>query len=243
MAGFACVSDAPDDNVTCSSQQDDACGAVLTQAASCEVPGDSAEAAKKVFGGMEARRRVLTQILEMLDQPVEAGLVNDAVREMQKDNRSVFQAESYCTYLQSVGAIKLVAQDGTPYDQVKVEPVVEVVDGEEYMRPGEKPPACWQVTPLGKQVLVAQEPAPRIAALLDNEPQYLHVYRTILELCAQEGGCQVAALGDAVDDDPAVQNPRRLATHFTDKLEQVDAIEYTDAWHCTDAGLEALAAL
>ena len=243
MSEFACVSDACSDNAIRSSRRDDACDAVSAQAASCEEPGDSAEAAKKVFGGMESRRRVLMQILKMLDQPVEAGLVNDAVREMQKDNRSVFQAESYCTYLQSVGAIKLVAQDGTPYDQVKAEPVVEVVDGEEYMRPGEKPPACWQVTPLGKQALAAQEPAPRIAALLDKEPQYLHVYRTILELCAQEGGCQVSALGDAVDNDPAVQSPRRLATHFTDKLEQVDAIEYTDAWHCTDAGLEALAAL
>ena len=55
-------------------------------------------------------------------------------------------------------------------------------------------------------------------------------------MCSAEGGVQVKAIGDMVDDDPAVQKPRRYAMYFIDKLERAGALDWQGAWVTTDAG-------
>ena len=208
------------------------CGAAT--AGSCSV--------EEVFGPMGARRKVLVAILNLLagGEPVPVPDVNAAVRALQVTNRSVFEAESYCAHLAKAGAVELVARDGTSYDQVAGEPAVDVVDGEEYARPAQKPPAYWRITQCGLEALAAQQPDARVEELLSSEPEYRHIYQVILEMCAREGGCFIADLEPLVDNDPATQHPRRLASRFTDRLEQFDAIEWAGTWRCTESGLRAL---
>ena len=58
-----------------------------------------------------------------------------------------------------------------------------------------------------------------IAALYETEPQYGAIFTTCLELCARDGGASLREIGDVVDDEPVLQNPKRYAMYFIDKLE------------------------
>ena len=43
-------------------------------------------------------------------------------------------------------------------------------------------------------------------------------------------------LVDVVDDEPALQNPKRYAMYFIDKLEHAGAVEWTGQWSATEHG-------
>ena len=59
-----------------------------------------------------------------------------------------------------------------------------------------------------------------------------------------EGVWAITEAGAAyLDSDPLVQNPRLFAGYFLGELERIDAMEWADAWHVTERGLDLLEAL
>ena len=81
-----------------------------------------------------------------------------------------------------------------------------------------------------------------VYALLAKDAVYLPVYRALLEFAA-ECPRDKSAIDAVIDPHPLVQNPRLFAGYFLGELERIDAMEWADAWHVTERGLDLLEAL
>ena len=68
------------------------------------------------------------------------------------------------------------------------------------------------------------------------EPQYLQVYKTILEMCAAPQGKTKIEISDAVDSLPVLQEPRRWCQYFLENLREVNALEWDGTWRITEIG-------
>ena len=110
------------------------------------------------------------------------------------------------------------------------------VDGVEYWRVAPAPEVFWSLTEAGAAKLDSYRPMEMIAALYETEPQYGAIFTTCLELCARDGGASLREIGDVVDDEPVLQNPKRYAMYFIDKLEHAGAVEWTGQWSATEHG-------
>ena len=93
------------------------------------------------------------------------------------------------------------------------------VESVEYWRVAPAPEVFWSLTEAGAAKLDSYRPMEMIAALYETEPQYGAIFTTCLELCARDGGASLREIGDVVDDEPVLQNPKRYAMYFIDKLE------------------------
>lgn len=209
-------------------------------------PRDERPASERIadlFEEMGLRRHTLGQIIELCREPRPAHEVNEQVDALQAHRYSVFSAADLTGLLEEAGALERVTEDGTPYAQVRIEPRTVERDGVEYLEPGQAPAVFWRATADGLASLACDDPLARIEATFEEEPQYLPVYRRVLELCACDEGCPIGAIGAAVDDDPLLSSPRLFAAHFVERLERCDALAWEGSWRTTDAGLEALAEL
>ncbi|ACV23291.1 Uncharacterised protein [Slackia heliotrinireducens] len=197
-----------------------------------------------LFDHMERSRKILLGILEMCDGQVQPNeLVISRIEKLKANNKSVYTPDNMCMMLVRAGALRRVTQDGTDYEDIEdtLEPKRVVIDGVEYLEPVQAPQICWLTTPEGSQVVAADQPRARLRELLENEPQYRHVFRTVLEMCAPDGGTTQKALSAALDNDPALMHPRMYAMRFAERLAQNDALEWRDnAWRITDIGSEGL---
>ncbi len=120
------------------------------------------------------------------------------------------------------------------------EPLLVEWEGEQYWQVAPAPNICWMRTEEGTARLESYRPLELIGECYDNEPQYADIFTTVLNLCAREGGASVSQVGDAVDDEPILQKPRRYAMYFIDKLERAGGLEWTGSWRATEAGLQYL---
>lgn len=193
-----------------------------------------------LFKSMAPRRKVLLGILAFVEEPQTVDAVNAHVDKLQEDNFSVYSAANLCSLLERAGAIERVTADGTPADEVEVEPKTVVVDGVEYLEAAEPVEVFWRITPAGQAKLDSDKPVDRLRALLDEDAKYAVIYKRILTLCAAEGGATTPAINGKVDNDPLVQKPRLYAPHFVDKLEKCDALEWRKAWYTTEIGKQGL---
>ena len=100
----------------------------------------------------------------------------------------------------------------------------------------------WKTTEAGTEALASDDPAGRIARLLDGEPEFLPVYKRVLTLADAPAGTTMGLMSVAVDTDPAVSENRRFyVQHFVESLERAGALVWRDgAWHTTEAGQAAL---
>lgn len=84
----------------------------------------------------------------------------------------------------------------------------------------------------------------RVQEILDlaaeDGGRYVPLYRKILELTSQEGGCPVKAVNAAIDANPLCEEPRRFATYFLHRLEQAGGVAWNGTWHATEFGAAAL---
>ena len=196
-----------------------------------------AEKIADLFKAMAPRRKVLMGILAFCTEKQLVPAVEAEVDELQKNNFSVYTAANYCTLLEQAGAIRRISEDGTDYANVTVEPVVVEEDGVEYLKPGTPPESFWVTTEEGCKYLEADKPAQRLRELFENEPIYHPIYKHILLLCSDEAGKTTRELGEAVDDDPILQDPRLYVQRFIDRLEKCDALIWEKTWKTTDIGL------
>lgn len=191
-----------------------------------------------LLDSMTARRDVLLGILLLCETPRPLEDISAEVERLQENNASVFTAAGLCMALENAGGLERVADDGRPYAEIDLEPrVVEDESGSHYDIP-ETPALFWHTTEQGRRVLASDDPASEARALLfGDERAYLSVYRTILAMCDTVDGCSTKHLGDAVDGDPLLKEPRLFAGHFIEKLERVRCLRWTgDGWKTTETG-------
>lgn len=205
---------------------------------------EPAERIAEVLKQMAPRRKELLAIIEACDgKVVRFDEVETMVESIQQNCKTVFNSANLCAVLEHAGALVRVTESGEPYPTGSFEPtVVENADGTKSLVPVEPPAVYWTATAEGVQVAEADDPGSRLRGMLEEEPQYLPIYARMLSLCSEANGATTAALGEAIDHDPLVQNPRYFAMHFSERLEANDAIEWNSkTWAITEIGRTALA--
>lgn len=209
------------------------------------VPRDTRTAEERthdLFTRMAPHRSTLLGILGLCVEPQTASQVNAYVDELRAGDFSVFSGSSLCSHLEKAGALERRVPEGVN-PEAPAQPRTVVVDGVEYLEAQKAPEIQWVTTPVGAAVLAVDDPARRMRELFATEARYLPIFQRILELCAAEEGATVPDLGEAVDDDPLVQEPRFYALYFVDLLDKCGAIQWQQTWHITDVGREGLALL
>lgn len=195
---------------------------------------------------MNGQRATLLDVLAFCSNPRTAVEVDACIEQAQALNRSVFSGASLRTLLQQAGALELVDEQGAPYVEKALEPHIVVVDGVECYEPQQPAEPLWRTTDAGVDVCAGDDPAARLRELFDDpdEQMYLPIYERVLTLCADDDGATTRSLGEAVDRDPLVQQPRYFVQHFVERLEQRGAVRWDGAaWKVTDLGMSALESL
>ncbi|MDE8701840.1 hypothetical protein PZH32_02560 [Adlercreutzia equolifaciens] len=197
----------------------------------------AAERIADLMSSMGLRAATLRRVIALCEQPRRAGDVNDHIDLLQEHTYSVFSPANLCALLERSGALQRVNEDGSPYKEDAAAPRAIVdEDGLEYLEVTQAPPVYWVATPAGLQAVANYEPSAEIWALLHDDSTYLPIYERVLRLCAQQDGATIAAISQAVDSDPLVQNPRYLGLYFVERLERVGALEWASPWRITPAG-------
>lgn len=174
-------------------------------------------------------------------QPVNAVLA--LARARQAHNRSVFAPDVLFQRLEEAGALKRVDAAGNPYQPQACEPTESEVEGRAVLQVAEAPQAFLVTTEAGAAALAAHDSAREAAALFDEYPAYLPLYRFVLEAAGAPEGASTEALRAAIDPHPLTQKPRLFASAFIEQLERIGAVAWTGSWTITAAGREALALL
>ena len=206
---------------------------------------DNAESADEriatLFDRMAVHKRVLMNMLEMCQSPVSSDELIESTAQLQKHHHSVYTPLTFCNLLERAGAVIKTDENGTSLEEVEQEPLRVERDGVEYWAVAPSPEVFWCATDEGRAYYAAYQPLEQIRQVFAAEPHYKEIFTTVLNLCSVEGGTQVKAVGDVVDDDPLVQKPRRYAMYFIDKLERAGALDWQGSWVITDAGKSYLA--
>ena len=100
-------------------------------------------------------------------------------------------------------------------------------------------PSFWVSTQAGLDLVAEHDPRAHVAQMLEDEAYYMPVYRELLEKLA-DGPMTKKEIDVIVRANPASESPRRLGGYFVDRLERIEAIEWTGAWSITEIGRELL---
>ena len=100
-------------------------------------------------------------------------------------------------------------------------------------------PSFWVTTQAGLDLVAEHDPRAHVAQMLEDEAYYMPVYRELLEKLA-DGPMTKKEIDVIVRANPASESPRRLGGYFVDRLERIEAIEWTGAWSITEIGRELL---
>lgn len=194
----------------------------------------AAERIASLLESMRGQRKVFLQTLAFCDEPKSIDDVNACVAQAQQAAPSVYSPANICSFLEQAGALQRQTADGTPAAEIDLAPKESEVDGVEYLEPVPAPQTFWVRTEAGAEALAADDPAQRLADVIAQEERYAPIYEKIIELCCGEEGASIAELGDAVDDDPLLAEPRYYVQRFVNKLEECDALEWDGAWFATE---------
>lgn len=201
------------------------------------------ERIEELLRKMRPCRDTLLRIIGACREPIRVSDVNDLIDELQRTNRSVFDAADLCNLLQRAGALALVDAQGQPFEHSQEPDTADNGTGTSRLTASQPPIAHWLATPDGIAVFEADDPLGRARSLFEGDPHYLPIYKCILALCARSEGAKTPAIGAAVNGHELLQRPRLFATYFIDRLERCGAIAWTGSWTATDAGLHALETL
>ena len=210
--------------------------APVTEGASAEERTDA------LFARLHSSRRFLNDILEFCREERTESEVTGEVARMRELEFCIYGADVLCTHLVEAGALERIEPER---EDVRV---VEI-DGVQYLEPaaggeeGEPGAAAVRLktTQVGRAALEREQDMGRFQEILDEDAGLDNIYRMLLDCCANEGGATAKELGDAVDDQPELQEPRLYASYFYDKMAERDLIEWTGkAWGITEFGKRAV---
>ena len=217
--------------------------APVTEGASAEERTDA------LFARLHSSRRFLNGILEFCREERTESEVTDEVARMRELEFCIYGADVLCSHLVEAGALERIEPE---QDDVRV---VEI-DGVQYLEPagrGEGPaasgeegagtaaPVRLKTSKAGLAFLDREQDMGRFQEILDEDAGLDNIYRMLLDCCANKGGATAKELGDAVDDQPELQEPRLYASYFYEKMAERDLIEWTGkAWGITEFGKRAV---
>lgn len=182
-----------------------------------------------LFEQMKHRRSIMIEILDMCRQPQNATDVFNRVDEAQSCNISVFDGAALCNLLTRTGA--LTRTEPIPQAPIEVEEA-----GDKYLEPAPFVTVQYQTTPEGVAFMEADKPLESIKEMIEREPQYKPIFLRILVACLDEKGKSAKELGELVDNDPLLQEPRRWAAYFFESLKECGALTWNKTWITTEAG-------
>lgn len=212
--------------------------------------GASAEKrTEALFARLHSSRRFLNGILEFCREERTEDEVAGEVARMRALEFCIYGADVLCSHLVEAGALERIEPK---QDDVRV---VEV-DGVQYLEPagraeeaaasgeeGEPRAAAVRLktTQAGLAFLDREQDMGRFQEILDEDAGLDNIYRMLLDCCSNEGGASAKELGDAVDDQPELQEPRLYASYFYEKMAERDLIEWTGkVWGITEFGKRAV---
>ena len=217
--------------------------APVTEGASAEERTDA------LFARLHSSRRFLNGILEFCREERTEDEVTGEVARMRALEFCIYGADVLCAHLVEAGALERIEPK---QDDVRV---VEV-DGVQYLEPAgrvEEPTAGGEegesgaaavrlkTTRVGLAFLDREQDMGRFQEILDEDAGLDNIYRMLLDCCSNKGGASAKELGDAVDDQPELQEPRLYASYFYEKMAERDLIEWTGkAWGITEFGRRAV---
>lgn len=197
-----------------------------------------------LMNAMKNQRSVLLGILDFVQQHRTDEDTVAFIKELQKDNYSVYSPDNICMLLRQAGAIERVTADGESFEGVVLEPNRVVVDGVQFWEPAPLPELFWSITHVGRSALDGFQPRTLIRQLIESEPEYASVYRAVLERIDCDEGADQKALSGMYDNKPVIEKPRLYVERFVDRLSEAGAIKWqSKAWRLTEPGREAFAAL
>lgn len=197
-----------------------------------------------LLDNMQPSRKLLISVMGKCLEPCPNTEVLAFIADYQRNAKSIFTPDIIMAHLHRAGAVERLCEDGSSYEDLSLEPASVVVDGVEYLEPVEPPEIFWRTTPDGAEVVEGDRPAERLFGLLDTEPQYRAIYRTVLEQAAAAEGATEKQISALVNGDPVLEKPRMYAPRFISKLFECDALTWEDKrWHITELGRQALANL
>jgi hypothetical protein len=203
-------------------------------------PQTPAERIGDLFAAMIPLRRNFLSILEFCEEPKSYGQLDDFVVEMQANRRTVYIAANYCQMLTAVEALVKVTEEGTPFDEIQVEPMEVQRDGQTFIEPGTPPPAFWRTTEAGHRALQDDQPMESLRSIFEREARYRSVFLQILQLCDREGGVSIVEIKQTVNRDPVLEYPAKTAQFFMDYLDRNGALVWERNWKTTALGKRAL---
>lgn len=224
--------------------------ALLSEAPAAEGASPE-ERTEALYARLHSARRFLNGILEFCRQERTEDEVAAEVARMREVEFSIYGADVLCAHLVEAGALERIEPDRADVRVVEIdgvqylEPAGQVqdagaVDGEENGQEAAAP-VRFKTAKAGLAVLDREQDMGRFQELLDEDPGYDAIYRMLLDCCAIEGGAGARELGDAVDNQPELQEPRLYASYFYNKLAERDLIEWTGkAWGITEFGKRAV---
>ncbi len=188
------------------------------------------DALRELFHRNPARREVYLAIIDFCNDPHTTSEVSDLVERVQKDNFSVYTPLSLCHILESTGALTSQVPETAEAETAE--------DGTEYLEIKDAPEAIWTSTEEALTLLSELREGNEVHEMVESETEapYRDIYLRVLRMCAEKPR-SAKEIGEQVDDDPLVQNPRRFGVHFIDVLEACGALAWHDkAWNLTELG-------
>lgn len=190
----------------------------------------------ELMARLGSQRDTAVAILRLCATPQTVDALEPEVARLQRQNFSVLDAPILCTLLEQAGGLAKVTPASEPYPVDAGEPQLVEEDGASYYEVRPAPPVCWKTTPEGRDLAAGQDPAQALQRLLESEEEYRAVYVDILARCATEGGMAMKTLDREFKNHPHLQEPRRYASYFIDRLEEAGGVAWTGSWETTPAG-------
>lgn len=190
----------------------------------------------QLFADMPPFKRWFLAILDACKEERTAQQVEELVDGFEKRRQCVYSAASFCTMLESAGALQKLTVDGTPYEEVEPQLVEVEEDGRKFLRPTPPPEVVWKTTPEGLEALGGDDPLGELVQIVDGQEQgYEDVFREILGMCDGDGS-SINQIKQQVNSNPILEYPKKTAQFFMDYLDRNGAIEWDGAWKITEIG-------
>lgn len=197
----------------------------------------AAERIDDLFEKLDARRRVLTGILEFVKTPKSAADLNAEVARLQKHDFSVYTAANYAELLEEAGAIVKTDEQGTPFaDAPEQVPDIVSIEGVDFLKPAPWREVYWLATDEARARLAKNDPHARFRELIERDAAYKTIYVRILQAADCQEGATTPQLNELVDWDPLLKSPRLYTAHFTELLERCEALRWEGVWRTTEIG-------
>ena len=182
--------------------------------------------------------------LEACRTPRTPSELDSIMDEVLRCNRSVYRPAELRALLERYGALAYEPSEEEQAAQAALETGGEpelVVDEDGNFVTTAPTEGVWAITEAG-------------AAYLDSDPiarRRRRCWPRTRSTCRCIAPCwssppnatRQSAIDAVIDPHPLVQNPRLFAGYFLGELERIDAMEWADAWHVTERGLDLLEAL